>query len=112
MGLSVSYISKIENGGSDPDSELLKKFAKALDVSPADFFAEQEGKFIAHFTQVAAEPDRRAKTIRLSMHGDLTERERERIEELLSDLLGLPDDEKSLIFDIIETVIRRNPKRG
>ena len=41
MGVSVAYISKIETGRSDPDTELLRRFATALNVSVRDFFEDE-----------------------------------------------------------------------
>jgi len=38
VGVASSYISKIENGQADPDTELLRKIANALGVAVTDFF--------------------------------------------------------------------------
>ena len=91
-GISGAYLSKIEKGDSDPDTELLKRIAKALAVDPATLLDDDE----TH-----------AAVIRFSMPGHISTDERQRIEELLTNLSQLPRGEKDLIYDIIDTVLRR-----
>ncbi len=43
-GISVSYLSAIERGASNPSIDVVQRIAKALSVSPAWFFSRRPGK--------------------------------------------------------------------
>lgn len=94
-----SQISNIERGDRRVSTETLQRIARALGVSPREFFVEEPPP-----------PERRAEVIRFSMPGHISTKERERIEELLQNLADLPPEEKDLVYDIIETIFRR--RRG
>lgn len=51
MGLAISYISKIENGKSDPDSELIKRFAAVLEVPVSELFVDDKPPAAVHFSR-------------------------------------------------------------
>jgi len=51
VGLTQTYISRIEKEEADPNSEQLRNFAKALGVTPAIFFEEPEKEYKARFLE-------------------------------------------------------------
>ena len=111
VGISGSQVSNIERGERDVDTELLAKIAAALGVHVTELFEGQE----MHFTQVAGDQPtgmsvRDKGTVYFSMPGHISAEEREKIEDLLKHLGGLPSNEKELVYDLIDAIFRR--KRG
>ncbi|GEM_PF-1511466 len=96
VGIAVSYVSMIETGRSDPDSELIKKFAKALAVSPALFFEEE--------TDQSANKEAR---IHFSMPGSLTIEEREKIGNLIDELMRADAKDREYVLDLVNRVLTK-----
>ncbi len=109
LNVTPPFISMIESGNSDPDSELLIKLAKVFGVSPAEFFVdatvveaparkhEEEGKVSD-------------KKLYYSLPGHLSEEERERIGKLFEKLANIPPEDRELVYDLINMVFRRSGK--
>jgi len=95
IGVTTAYISKIENEKSDPDSELIKKFALVLGVTVADLFGEE--------TKTVNEPP-----AHYILPAHLTDNEREKIERLIGELSAASEADRALIYEIIRKVFSRN----
>jgi transcriptional regulator with XRE-family HTH domain len=94
IGVVVSYVSMIENGKSDPDSELIKKFAHALSVSPSIFFEDE------------TEPKPKAR-VHFGMPGHLTEDEQEKIIELVEKLGNAQSNDRDLVLQLVDKILRK-----
>lgn len=74
VGVVPSQISKIENGTTNPSIDLLQRLCKALDITLAEFFAEQKPEL---------EPELRRL---LETAKKLTPEQREHLQKLLETL--------------------------
>lgn len=97
IGVTAAYISKIENGHSDPDTELLKQLAEALGVHITDFFSERAAI-------VREEP-----RIYFSMPGHISEAERRRYQELMRRLEEVRPGDVETVLKLLDAVF---PKKS
>jgi transcriptional regulator with XRE-family HTH domain len=105
IGVSNSQVSHIERGERDVDTELLAKIADALGVSPAELFEGERP------TPPVPSSVRDAGNVYFVMPGKISAEERERVEELLKRLAEIPNGDKDLIYDLINTVYKRSKSK-
>jgi len=98
VGVSTGYISHIERNERDADSELLKKIASALGVSPAAFFEDDE-------PERASTPEKDSIQVHFSMPGNASPEQMKRIRELAKKLAELPDDDSEMIIDVVNRIL-------
>ncbi|MEW6511849.1 MAG: helix-turn-helix transcriptional regulator [Bacteroidota bacterium] len=101
VGVNVTYISKIERGKSDPDTELLTRIAKALGVQIVDFFAEEKQPMV----QESHQPYQPG--VFFSMPGNISEEQREQIKQIVEALAKLDSGDKEAILKIIQGMSKK-----
>ena len=105
VGLSNSQISHLEGGDRDAKTVMVKKIADALGVSPAELFEGERP------TPPVPSSVRDAGNVYFVMPGKISAEERERVEELLKRLAEIPNGDKDLIYDLINTVYKRSKSK-
>lgn len=104
VGITPAYVSRIENEKNDPDTELLRKFANALSVNPAEFFEDEN-------TPTSGNLIKEQSNLYFSMPGHISAEERKRIQELVTKLEKIKADDRDLVFEVLDSIFKRTKEK-
>lgn len=96
-GVSGPFVSMVESGRSDIDSERIELFARALGVSPAEFFDEEQPK-----PDASTEP-----VVHFSLRGHLTQKDKQKINALVQELTKASRTDREMVYRIMGGIFGR-----
>jgi transcriptional regulator with XRE-family HTH domain len=101
-GVTPAYISKLENDGTDPDTDLLARLAKAIGVRIVDFFEDDKPGRVRNAGE-AQYPE----GVFFSMPGSISEEQKEQIRWIVEALAKLDSDDKEAILKVIQGMSKK-----
>jgi len=107
LDMAVSSISMLENGKTDPDTELLWKIAKAFGVFPTIFF-EDDGPPTSGRVQEQLVGYNKNGVSNFIFPPNVTAQEREQILKMFNQLVSAGNDERMFALQVMEKVLQES----
>lgn len=104
VGVSLSYLSRIETGKRSADVRLLAKLAAELKIKVVDFFSED---ILEQWREGVGEPG----SVYYSLPAHLSEEERTRLREAIAGLGKIDPGDREMALELLTSIYRRSDRR-